>query len=402
MAEASPDVVVAKPAPPYLQAGGLRDLRIDFMRGVVLCVLLVVHFEVFSLLTFLAWERFGLIAGAEGFVILSGTVLGMVHRRTLAVHGWQASLTKLFNRAAQLYRVNVSVIASIALLALLPFLNLHEVMTFTDRGSGQVFPLYPPAADPLPMWIAKIASLKATPHQIQILGLYVFLLALCPVGLWLMKDGRTKLMLGLSWFLYFFNVVEPHRLTGAQFEYAFPLLTWQLLFFHGLAVGYHWEAVTRFFKTRAGKAVIAMSFVLFLVFLFLAQNTPNPALPAYSRLSVVPPDLFNTWYGLYFRKDTLGLGRLLNYAAALVVAFTVLTKFWKPIDKVLGWFFIPLGQATLYVFIVHVYLILIVTQWVKFGQGTDHLGVNTLLHVAVLATLWLMVRFQVLFRWIPR
>jgi hypothetical protein len=51
---------------------------------------------------------------------------------------------------------------------------------------------------------------------------------------------------------------------------------------------------------------------------------------------------------------------------------------------------------------VHVYLILIVTQFVKPGLGQTHVWAHTALHAAMLAAVWLMVRFKVLYRWIPR
>lgn len=387
----------------YTPEAGTRDLRVDFMRGVVMTVLLVVHFEVFSIFSLFAWERFGLIAGAEGFVILSGLVLGMVHRRTIAEQGWHTSVSKLIKRAAQLWRVNVFVIVSIGLLALLPFLDASAVTTFVDRGSGQVYPLYPAhGADPWPLWLAKAVCLKMGPHEMQILGLYVVLLALSPPALFMMRQGWTRYWLGFCWVVYFFNIAQPSMPTGTQFEYAFPLLTWQLIYFHGLAAGYHRDRVEAFFAGRWGRWAIAASLLVFLACLFLAQNATNPFLPPWAHLRLVPVSTFDALYAAYFQKNTLGLGRLLNYAAALVTAFTVLTIFWKPIHRALGWFFIPIGQATLYVFIVHVYLILAVTQVVKFGLAPTHTLAHTLLHAGVLAVVWLMVRFKVLYRWIPR
>jgi fucose 4-O-acetylase-like acetyltransferase len=63
---------------------------------------------------------------------------------------------------------------------------------------------------------------------------------------------------------------------------------------------------------------------------------------------------------------------------------------------------VPIGQATLYVFIVHVYLVLVVTQVAKMGLAPVHILAHTALHAALLAIVWLMVRFKVLYRWIPR
>jgi hypothetical protein len=67
------------------------------------------------------------------------------------------------------------------------------------------------------------------------------------------------------------------------------------------------------------------------------------------------------------------------------------------------WHFIPIGQASLYVFVVHVFFIALVSDVLPFGfpLGNPHIWLNTLGHTFALASLWLMVRYQVLFRWIP-
>ena len=103
-------------------------------------------------------------------------------------------------------------------------------------------------------------------------------------------------------------------------------------------------------------------------------------------------------------KNTLGILRLVNYASVLIVGYAILTRFWQPIWRGLGWFFVPLGQAALYVFIVHIYIVAIVDNVLPFGfpAGQPHLWINTIGHTAALAALWLLVRYRVLFRWIPR
>lgn len=84
-----------------------RDTRIDFIRGWVMLVLIVVHTEFFSLWNILVWERVGMISGGEGFVLLAGVVLGMVSRQRIARKGWGEASRRLIDRALQLYRVHL-------------------------------------------------------------------------------------------------------------------------------------------------------------------------------------------------------------------------------------------------------------------------------------------------------
>lgn len=381
-----------------------RDLRIDFLRGLVMCVLVIIHFELVSLYTFLAWERLGFLSGGEGFVILSGSVLGMVSRKRVATRGWSYSNARLVDRAAQLYRVNLFIIASVALLSLVPGLDTREVTSFTDRFAHQTYPLYPAWSEGFYTVVGRMLLLRAGPHQVQILGLYVALLLLTPLALRMLYDGRARLLLAGSWVLYFAYKMSPWQPTGAQFEHAFPLLAWQLIYVHGLAAGYHRDSVERFLRGPRGRWVFGLAMVLFLGFFVLAQNTSNPIVPSFAKLSWVEPATFDRLHTQWFDKNTLGVLRIVNYFAALLVGYALLDRCWPFFQRVLGWLLIPLGQASLYVFIVHVYLVLLVSNVrpFSFEVSAADLALNTLIHTAVLLVLWLMVRKKFLFRFIPR
>jgi hypothetical protein len=309
----------------------------------------------------------------------------------------------MFDRATQLYRINLAVIAVVLLLSFLPLLDMDAVMTFVDRASGKVYPLYPTNA-PWHVYVGRALTLKMGPHQIQILGLYACLLLVAPIAIYLLSVGKTRLLLAVSWILYFYAWISPYMITGAQFENGFPILTWQVIFFHGMAVGYHRSLVMEFFRGKYGKYAIGAAFVVAGAFFFFAQNTPNQMVPAFSRLSFIAPETYGAIYSKYCQKNSLGILRLVNYAAFLVVAFTLLTRFWRPINKLFGWFFIPMGQASLYVFIVHIFVIALMDNLIGLGLSRVHEGfiLKTIGHTTALAILWMMVRYRVLYRWIPR
>jgi hypothetical protein len=393
---------MSEPQPPGSRHSE-RDLRIDFLRGLVILALVVIHIEVVSLLTFLVWERVGLISGGEGFVILSGVVLGMVSRKRVETRGWSYAVSRLVDRAAQLYRVNVALVLSIALLTALPFLDTTAVRTFTDRFAGETHLLFPSLAEGFYTVVGRVVLLRAGPHQTQILGLYVVLLLLTPLVLWLLARGRLGLLLTLSWLAYFAAKMAPRNLTGAQFESAFPLLVWQVIFIHGLAAGYHRAAVHDFFTRRARWAFWG-AVGLFAAFFVLAQCTTNPVVPHWARLGWLRPEVYDRLRTVWFDKNTLGLLRIVNYFAALVVGYALLERFWPFFQRTLGWFFIPLGQASLYVFILHLYLVMLISNVRPFTFQADRVDVliNTGVHVAALLVLWGCVRTRFLFRWIPR
>lgn len=379
-----------------------RDLRVDFIRGFVMLILIVVHIDIFSYYNFIAWERIGAVTGAEGFVMLSGAILGLLSRTKMHEEdGLGYTVSKQFGRAFLLYRTSLVVIISIALLNI--FIDASAAMTFTTY-TGKVYNLYPDFAlfsqyqDRI---IAKFVMLRYGPHQMQILGLYVVLLIFSPFILWSLTKNQVLTVLTISWIIYLSNSGYHVRPTGAQFEYAFPVLSWQILFVHGLVIGYYRNEIWNFFHSKKGAIAFAGVLLIYLGLLFFTYNNPmSGKIPDFMRLHVIDPETFKSIYHQYFRKNTLGLGRLINDFAVLFVSYAMLSYFWKPLNRAFGWFFIPIGQASLYVFILHVYACIAIAN-VAWFQNED-IWVNTLAHSLVFFFMWLMVKYKVAFNIIPR
>ena len=380
---------------------GARDLRIDFMRGIALVMMVVAHTEVMSVFNIFSWERFGLTTGAEGFVILSGFMLGMLNRTRLQKVVLLTVSWGLYLRAWKIYRVNIIIIVSFILLAWVPNITLFEVTHFTDRFSGESWSLYPVTPQIKETWFNIILYLQIGPHQTQILGLYIFLLLFSPLFLGMLQKGKVWWLLGLSLLVYSLWQRWPLRLTPAEFEFAFPLLAWQFIFVLGMACGWYKAEFLSFARTPAGKVVVVALVMVSLVLGFVAQNHTNPFMPPALLLHVIPPDTFNTFYHTWAAKNGLGPVRVLNDIALMVTVYLVLTWWWVPLNKMFGWFLIPLGQHSLYTFILHVYVVLLVSQFITFDLWRHAWTENTLVHAAALGILWLMAKYNVAARWIP-
>lgn len=380
---------------------GVRDLRIDFMRGIALVMMVVAHTEVMSVFNIFSWERFGLTTGAEGFVILSGFMLGMLNRARLQKVVLLTVSWGLYLRAWKIYRVNIIIIVSFILLAYIPHINIFEVTHFTDRFSGESWSLYPVTPQIKETWFNIILYLQIGPHQTQILGLYIFLLLFSPLFLGMLQKGNVWWLLGASLLVYGLWQRWPLRLTPSEFEFAFPLLAWQFIFVLGMASGWYKAELISFARTRAGKVVVVALVIVALILGFIAQNHTNPFMPPALLMHVIPPDSFNTFYHTWAAKNGLGPVRVLNDIALMVTVYLVLTYCWTPLNRLLGWFLIPLGQHSLYTFILHVYVVLLVSQFITFDLWRHAWIENTLVHVAALGILWLMAKYNVAARWIP-
>ena len=384
----------------YPVGSSSRDLRIDYLRGLIMAGLVILHMEFYSLFSMFAWGRVGLVSTAEGFVTFSGIVIGMVYGARMDREGFYPAAIKLWQRAFQLYRVNLFIILSIALLYLVPAINTHDLMTWRAVSGGETFWLYPDPSAPLIEWLRQALLLKSGPHQFQVIGLYVLLVALAPGALWLGKRGYTLMLLIISWGLYAFYTYHPLRISGARFEYGFPILAWQVLFFNGMAIGLHRDKLKSLFTAARRKLLLMIAAAGSLVFLFIASNNPAPIFWPGKLLSMIPADDFRWLYSVFFQKTTLGIGRLINNLCLYVLAYLLLSHYWTFFNKWFGWFLIPIGQASLYVFILHIYAILIVSNTGLLNYG--NFWINSVMHFSALILIWWLVKNRIAYRWIPR
>ena len=389
------------------QGSGTRDLRLDFLRGFVFILLFTSHFGFFSWFSLVGWERIGIVSSAEMFILLSGIVTGAVYGKRLKSDGLAECTVRLLQRAWKLYKTAVVAAAIIALLRLNPGLDTTALTSFTDPVTGQVHPMYLPVEAGFLANLFSVLVLAASPHQFQIVGLYLMLFLLTPLAFWAIARGWSSWLLVLSWILYLINYFMPEpqpgtaaiTVTVARFEFGFPLVAWQVLFVHAVVAGYYFKDVLAFFSTAGGRAVIALSVVLTLLLMAFSLNHPLDKLPAWARLHWVEQETFRAIYQAYFVKYKLGPGRILNITALLVSSMALLTVAWAPINRWVGWLFIPLGQQSMYVFFIHLFLILLVYNTPLPDQG--NVWINTAVHGAVILACWWMVKKQFLFRWVP-
>ncbi|EYD76377.1 Acyltransferase family domain protein [Rubellimicrobium mesophilum DSM 19309] len=397
----------------YPSYAGYRDLRFDFMRGFAMLSVVAAHLEFFSWFNFLFWERLGIISAAEMFVVTAGLVLGLVNRKVVEREGMARVTERLWRRSFVLWRALVVTVLLIIVVRSLGLIDMTAVTTFTDRFAGQVYPMIPAPEVPWYDQLALVLTMRVSPHQIQILGLYVFLLAGAPLALWLLHRRLLGVFFGLTWALYFAGWQMPPDtpLLGMQFEYAFPLMMYQVLFTHALAVGFfRVEIAVWLADPLRRRLAVGITVALALGFFIFAQATPNPSFPAWSRLNLILGERFQAIYDVWFVKKHPGLLRLLNVAAFFGALYALLTYFWQPLNKALGWLLIPLGEASLYVFLMHLIFIVLIDQIPGYfdvipdwnGVWPTRIWINTALYLGTMLGLWALVKNKVLFSVVPR
>ena len=385
-----------------------RDARIDLLRGWIITSVIVTHIEVAGPWSFISRNLIGTITGAELFVLLSGVVLGMVHPIAVRRRGAVEAAKGTTRRALKLYLTSLAVVLTVYLLSLVPFIDATVLTTFTDRGTGgagteaagRVYDLYPNITrlfdyPPAGYAIRDLLLLTMGPWAFNIMGLYVVLTLTVPLLVLMLRKKLWWLLLAISWTLYIVDSIFHLRVLPSQFQDVFPLLTWQVIFVHGVVLGYHRRAIIDALSTHRGKIFVGVAtgaYALALGTLWL-NYTLGLDLP------FIPAGFYQTLYESGYVRVFLQPGRLLNIAFFILAAHVILTSFWRPINTLTGWLYIPLGRASLYVFIVHVYFVLAVANIPGLDRASAWQGL--VIHAVVTLAIWAMVKKKVLFRVIP-
>lgn len=360
-----------------------RDVPLDLLRGLAMVILVVNHTRLDSVLS----RSVGaVISAAEVLVLVSGVVVGMVFGRRFRQDA-RATTVQLLLRARKLLIASIAVVALTGALTVVPGLATDALTVLPDTSPPVDLYAF---AGPLRMLLA-VVTLEAGPWQFDVLGLFIALLALTPALLWATARGWWPALLAVSWAAYLVGRSTGLEVLPSLSERVFPLLVWQVLFVHGLVLGWHREAV----EARLQQAPRYLLAGLVLVALSSAVvRVGGPYLP-----DAVG---WEAWKAEHFSKRWLDPLRLLAMTSMAAAAYLALRRLERPATRVLGALLLPLGRHSLYVFIVHVPLVLAVASVPLLARpgGLGLLG-NTVVQAGALALLCLMVRRRFLFRWIP-
>lgn len=345
--------------------GGKRDARLDLLRGFAVLAMVIDHVggEASWLYPVTGGNRF-FVSAAEGFVFLSGLVMGIVHAGLIVRQGLRAAISKALHRGRTLYVLTVVLTLGCGLLA---------------YGLGLWWaPSVQPGA--IGGYLVGVLTLHRAGYLTDVMLLYTLLLLASPPALVLLVRRRTPVLLAASlglwalWQAWPDRVVVPWEIVDNS-VFRFP--AWQVLFVAGLVLGYH--------RSRFGA---------------FAARIPRPALLLVSGGLVVGAIAAHT-HGLVdgdgllatqlLGKADVKPGRLLFFAVAATFAFTLTTSLWSPLRRVLGWLLMPLGQNALTAYALHLGAVAAVTAITSSSGLTRSAGVNTALQLAGLLAVWAVV-----------
>jgi len=353
---------------------GHRDLRFDLLRGLAVIAMVTGHVggQESWLYTLTGGNHFWTSA-AEGFIFISGLVMGIAYPSTIARDGIGAAVKKAIRRAGTLYLLTVTLTLTTAALAL--GLGLH--------WAPQV------DADTLPDFVIGVLTLHRSYYLTDVLLLYTLIIFIAAGALYLMATRRSWIVLVASWSLWslwqFFpqQAIFPWAITDNS---VFNLSAWQLLFFNGLLIGFHRKALAARFGWLTGRAALLTSGSLFAVSIAIYNDGLAPL------VALTGQDA--AWLDAHlFEKSDQQIGRVVSFAIVATFAVSLVTNLWQPLVRGFGWLLIPLGQSALLAYRLYLFVIMITTLAGPrlFGEGTFTAVQNAALQAGGILLIWMVV-----------
>ena len=329
------------------------------------------------------------VSAAEGFFLLSGLVLGMVRGRKLLEKPFKYAATLLLKRAVVLY------IASAVLTFLFLLIGWHFFMDNPGLKPG-----IRPIDQPLGEVIWGVLSFQYLYGWADFLRLYCLFLFASPLVLWLIRQGKWYIALAGSIGLWaLFPLINARMPQSAELLMG---LSWQLIFFGGFIIGFYWQPLTEcWHRLHRQTRKRTLGVVLGLAVLTLGANI---VLATGSALNLLPDPILS-WYNSlqpYFYKEQLPWPRLLLFSLWFCLGFYLFHAFEKQIIKYAGWLLLPLGQNSLYVYILHAIVLFFVHTLIMAPDPSTPLLVNLIASLTVVGVIYLAVRKKFLFQIIPR
>ncbi|RZL22677.1 MAG: DUF1624 domain-containing protein [Rhodococcus sp. (in: high G+C Gram-positive bacteria)] len=319
-----------------------RDIAIDIARGVAILSMITGHFAEGGLIAkpFHAIEFFD---GASAFVLLSGLLLGMVHRRRIdAERSFVPSRNQLIRRVSVIYICQIA----ISLLALAITAAGHFEATGLDMPNSG--------------W--QVVALRYLPPGGDVLSLY-FVLMMATFGILpALRAGYARWVMAGSVVLYGTAVIAPYALWNYW-------ASWQVLFVPAVVVGWYWKA------NGIGKWLLSKSLA------FIAGASVLAAVSIGFSRTVEDSLIYETLVD----KTAFGPGRVIIAWVFVPVVYVLIRLAMSRIPE--SWFR-PLqmtGSRSLDAYVIQACLVMLLPLVISLPWGT---AIETPLALAVFCLCW--------------
>ncbi|MHB1135080.1 MAG: OpgC domain-containing protein [Chloroflexota bacterium] len=361
----------------YAVPGG-RDYRLDFLRGFLVLAMIVNHIGGDSLFTRFTGNNLFLTSAAEGFVFVSGLLMGIVYGGRMVKQGICSGMEGVLRRVGKLHLT----VATLTI-GFVGIFQLTDWPLWYDRAFGL-------GAASAQEAVVGALTLHYSFNGTDVLVIYVQMILAAPFVLYLVNSGRTWLVMAGTWMLWAVFQWYPNQ---AEFLWTvqnsiFPFTTWQALFNTGIVLGYHRRHWPRLAKYTGSPTALALA-VLAMPLLWRLSDAHTTS----TLWSLGWGWLDEGSFAKLFDKSALGLGRLFAFAVVAILASQIVTRLWVPLVRLFGWLLLPLGSKALVAYGAHLFIIGPCQVWfAPYLWGASYsVAAATLIHIVALAPILLLV-----------
>ncbi len=341
----------------------VRDLRLDFFRGIAMFIILIAHTPG-NFLTSWIPARWGFSDATEMFVFCSGMASAIAFGGTFQRLGWTIGSARVAFRVWQVYWAHIGLFLAIA--ALLAGIDFYGGYGKTYIGSLNLWKFFEDPAVPL----LGLVTLTYVPNYFDILPMYMVVLAMMPIVMALQRvhTGLVFAFMVIVWIGAQQSIWGPAHLSlpaepWSDRQWYFNPFGWQLVFFTGFAFMRGWIP-----KPPVHTALIALAAFIVIANIpfsnigvraisrdwFFVTETGNPVIDA--RLALGP----------LIDKSDFGLFRFVQFLALAYLAWVLagdkgdnllargtgtLARVWSGLLAII----LKVGQQSLAVFIVSMF-----------------------------------------------
>ena len=355
-----------------------RDVRLDLFRGVGLWMIFLDHIP-HDVVSWLTLRNYGFSDAAEFFVFISGYLAGFIYGPIIKAGHFLSALKRLWKRAMEMY------VAHIMLFLIFTAQIARTVRRFDNPLYEDEFNVHNFLEHP-DILIGQALTLRYKPVNLDVLPLYITLIATAPFMLWAMVR-RPNLTLLASVVLYIFARIFDWNFASYPpgSTWYFNPFAWQMLFIFAAWCGTGgasriWPIVQSRLALIAALIWIAFAFLIVMTWHIAALD------------ALVPKWMIKIIYPI--DKTDLDMFRFTHFLALALIVSRYVPHDWAPLK--FKWLrpAIMCGRHSLPIFCFGVFLSF-AAHWVlmQYTRGVwEQLLVSAVGIVIMVAIAWVLDR----------
>lgn len=292
-----------------------RDLRLDLFRGIGLWMIFLDHIP-HDVVSWLTLRNYGFSDAAEFFVFISGYLAGFIYGPIIKAGHFLSALKRLWKRAMEMY------VAHIMLFLIFTAQIARTVRKFDNPLYEDEFNVHNFLDHP-DILIGQALTLRYKPVNLDVLPLYIALIATAPFMLWAMVR-RPNLTLLASVVLYIFARIFDWNFASypAGSTWYFNPFAWQMLFIFAAWCGT--GGASRIWPIVQSRLALIAA-VIWIAFAFLIVMTWHVA----ALDALVPKWMIKIIYPI--DKTDLDMFRFTHFLALALIVSRYVPHDWAPL-----------------------------------------------------------------------